>query len=79
MGYFSNGTEGEYYRSAYCENCIHDINNDCPIWNLHLLWNYEAVGTNKDEDKELALEMFIPRSKNGLNNEQCKMFIKKED
>lgn len=71
MGYFSNGTEGMDYQARYCERCAHDVNNDCPILMLHLLWNYEAC---KDKEKDMALNSFIPRSKNGAGNEQCKMF-----
>ena len=71
MGYFSNGTEGMGYEEAYCYKCLHQ--QDCPIWALHLLWNYEQF---KDETKATALEMLIPRK--GISNEQCTMFVDKE-
>ena len=73
MGYFPNGTEILDYQAQYCERCINDVNGDCPVLLLHLLWNYDAVGKDKDETKEAALNTFIPRGE--LSNEQCKMFV----
>lgn len=75
MAYFPNGTAGADYQARYCERCVHDVNGDCPILFLHLLWNYDAVGAGKDETKETALNAFIPRSEGKLDNEQCRMFI----
>jgi hypothetical protein len=67
MGYFSNGTEGEMYYETYCANCIHngDEENDpyCPVWAAN--------------DKSSILHILIPRSKDGLDNEQCTMFLRK--
>lgn len=79
MGYFSNGTQGAIYERMYCEGCVHHDQYDpdnrecCPIWLLHLMWNYDAVGDNKDTTKETALEMFIPRETEGIWNAPCKM------
>jgi hypothetical protein len=77
MGYFSNSTEGMLYEERYCANgCVH-YNPDaehptgCPVWWLHWLWNYDAAGQNKDETKEIALQLFIPRA--GIGNEECNM------
>lgn len=83
MGYFPNGTSGLDYESRYCEHCVHngmDENGEfpdggCPILLLHLMWNYDQCD---DDDKKLALDVFIPRSEDGLSNEQCKMFLNKE-
>jgi len=69
MGYFSNGTEGMCYQESFCNRCVHDKDNDCPVWNLHLLWNSEQ---HDDKHKRLALDLLIPRK--GIENEQCKMF-----
>jgi len=44
MAYFSNGTEGMDYVDQWCSNCIHDKNDDCPIWNAHLMFAYGAEG-----------------------------------
>ena len=73
MGYFSNGTEGMMYQEAYCNRCVHDRNDDCPIWSLHLLWNAEQ---HDDKGKKMALDMFIPQK--GIENGQCVMFRPKQ-
>jgi len=72
MGYFSNGTEGMCYEEDYCSRCIHN-NKDgpyCPVWTLHMLHNYDEC--NKPDS---FLHMLIPRSNDGLVNEQCRMFV----
>ena len=68
MGYFSNGTEGMDYQAKYCERCLHDANQDCPIWLAHLLHNYKECN-----NPESILHMLIPRE--GIENGQCKMFV----
>lgn len=70
MGYFSNGSEGECYREEYCDQCIHDINNSCPVWNAHLARNYKDCN-----DDASILHMLIPRTEGGLANGQCRMFL----
>ena len=70
MGYFSNGTEGETYRAEWCERCVHGKNLDCPIWAAHLNFNYAEC--NKPDS---ILHMLIPRTKDGLGNEQCRLFL----
>lgn len=72
MGYFSNGSEGQDYWEAMCSRCVHDTNNDCPIWGLHLALNYTEC--NKPDS---ILNQFIPRDAEG-NNGDCKMFIEKK-
>jgi hypothetical protein len=74
MGYFSNGTEGESYYEEYCARCIHDDEDrgiHCPIWNLHLLHNYDEC--NK---KDSFLHDLIPRNKGGWND-RCTMFVER--
>ncbi len=68
MGYFSNGTEGMMYEEEWCSKCLH--HDDCIIWTAHLARNYQECN-NKDS----ILHMLIPRSKNGIGNEKCRMFI----
>lgn len=71
MGYFPNGTAGEMYTDRYCSRCIHDTAEDgCPVMMAHMLFNYDEC--NKPES---ILHMLIPRSKDRLNNERCKMFV----
>jgi hypothetical protein len=72
MGYFSNGTEGMDYQERYCSRCVHDKNEDCPVWAAHLLYNYQEC--NKPES---ILHMLIPRTDNGLGNSACSLFIEK--
>lgn len=67
MGYFSNGTEGEEYGQMYCDHCVH--NDACPVWGLHFEHNY-----TKDATVRSILDYLIPRSTDGLGNEQCGMY-----
>ena len=81
MGYFSNGSEGEGYIAEYCMRCIHGSDDEgecygCPVIQLHMAWNYDAVGKNADKTKQAALEAFIPRD--GITNLQCTMFVPKK-
>jgi hypothetical protein len=81
MGYFSNGCEGSDYEERYCSRCIHrpdyDKLIDCPILTLHSMWNYDAVGKNADAVKKTVLDTFIPQTADGLENEQCRMFVER--
>ena len=73
MAYFSNGTEGEYYQEKYCDRCVHDDTEaGCPVWALHMEWNFDAVGKDKDETKAQALDTLWPRD--GVHNGECRMF-----
>lgn len=73
MGYFSNGTEGMVYEERFCSRCVHrdgkDGQSGCALWLAHTLHNYEEC--NK---KDSILHLLIPRSKDGLRNEECEMF-----
>ena len=70
MGYFSNGTEGRDYEAKYCDRCVHQ-DTGCPVWLAHLLYNYKEC-TN--DTHVSVLELLIPRSPDGLGNDQCKVF-----
>lgn len=72
MGYFSNGSEGMDYYDEYCARCVHDKNESCPIWNAHLVHNYQEC--NKPDS---ILHMLIPRTENGCGNGACLLFIEK--
>lgn len=71
MAYFANGTEGETYEHNVCSRCAHygDETKMCPVWELHLLFNYDQ---NKDEQLTLVLDTLIPRK--GIHNDLCSMF-----
>lgn len=71
MAYFSNGTEGESYEHNVCSRCIHygDETKMCPVWELHLLYNY---GQTDDKHVELFLNTLIPRR--GVYNDLCSMW-----
>ena len=69
MGYFSNGTEGDFYQEEYCEKCEHG-NGECPVWLLHLTYSYKLCNT-----PDSFLDELIPRSREGCYNEKCKMFV----
>lgn len=83
MGYFPNGTSGMDYMERYCFRCSNwrdsgdGRGEGCPIMDLHLLWNYDAVGEDKDKTKELALNMFIKRDDKNCCNHRCAMFREK--
>ena len=78
MGYFSNGTEGDMYEEKYCNHCINmDQEKGCPVLNLHLLWNYEQFGKDKEsKTKKFALDWFILKQKDGPFSDICSMFKK---
>ena len=73
MGYFSNGSEGEYYESEYCSKCVHypgsEDDGGCAVLIAHMIYNYDECN-NKDS----ILHILIPRDTKG-NNEKCQMFI----
>lgn len=71
MGYFSNGTEGAMYEEQYCARCVHNTDGPgCAVLAAHMLFNYQDCN-NPDS----ILHMLIPRTKGGLGNDQCRMFI----
>lgn len=67
MAYFSNGSEGREYQARYCDRCHHDRNSDCYIWALHLI----HLG---EDDMAYVLDALIPRSADGIGNEECRAF-----
>jgi hypothetical protein len=83
MGYFSNGTEGEFYEEHYCRCCANygpEEGPTCPVWMAHLMFAYEEC--NSDSNAAAILEMLIPRgeylAEDGImtpTNEQCTMFV----
>lgn len=76
MAYFPNGTSGDWYEQEYCSRCVHgkwlhDATGDvpmCAVMTAHLIHNYDEC--NKPGS---ILHILIPR--NGIDNEQCKMFL----
>jgi len=86
MGYFSNACEGSEYEERWCRRCKHGETYEgqsCPVLQLHFVWNYAQFdrrglearpGTKAAQIRE-GLSIFIPRSDDGLDNEQCKMFL----
>ena len=90
MGYFSNGAEGDFYRDGYCFRCVNWRDNGygegCPIMDLHMLWNSDAVGKEADKTKAEALDHFIARGEikasDGIAlpiNKQCVMYLAAKD
>lgn len=77
MGYFSNGTEGMMYEEEYCFQCIHNNEEEqCQVWYLHEVFNYDAVGKNADKNIKKILNALIPRKENGVNGE-CSMYLER--
>lgn len=75
MGYFSNGTEGDFYEDKYCSRCVHrngqDGSSGCHVMLSHIIHAYKMCGS--EEAGEDILNMLIPLGKDGFN-EQCSMF-----
>lgn len=68
MGYFANGTEGEWYEQFICGRCIHGLDEQgCAVWGIQFLFN----GTD-DPNVESILNELIPRS--GVSNRLCAMW-----
>ncbi len=76
MGYFPNGTAGMDYEARYCSKCIHEQPDKvcCAVMLAHLLHNYDEC--NKPES---ILHLLIPKTDDGLGNEECAMFVRKND
>lgn len=74
MGYFPNGTSGMLYQEEWCVRCVHDVNEDCPVWAAHLM--YSSRDCN---DPASILHMLIPIAEDGLSNERCLMFAEDRD
>jgi len=82
MAYFPNGTSGMDYEERYCANCVHGSEDGpyCPIWELHVLHNYEQCGKGRTAQAwKTVLSTLIPETKDGLGAEQCSMFLAKAD
>lgn len=76
MGYFSSGTEGAEFEYRYCARCIHGGEQACPIWDLHLVWNYEQCRDGEvAETKAMALDTLIDRGADGLTN-RCRFYVR---
>lgn len=71
MAYFSNGTEGVMYEEEFCVRCIHWNDGMCPVLIAHSLYNYRDCN-----DEGSILHILIPRSKDRLSNEECRMFYR---
>lgn len=73
MGYFPNGTAGMMYEEQFCDRCVHQGPPEgpgCAVMLVHELYNYKECN-NPDS----ILHILIPRSKDKLSNEQCRMFL----
>lgn len=72
MAYFSSGSEGMDAREL-CLTCVHDGDHEtspgCPVWGLHLDWNYEACD---DKTKRHALNTLWP------DGGDCAMFVRQD-
>ncbi len=76
MAYFSNGTEGEDWQSKNCENCWHDRNEDCPVFLIHLEYNYKQnEKTDKGKTIKKILNELVPNIKKGLFAGPCSMKV----
>lgn len=77
MGYFPNGTSGDYYEAEFCNKCIHqaqgDDDPDCMVMMAHMLYAYQLCN-EKDHPGKHILDLLIPISKDGVGNDKCAMF-----
>jgi hypothetical protein len=75
MAYFSNGSEGSSYQERYCTRCVHDLQQDCPVWGLHLAFNYDQIKDGKRTGTvHDFLSSLIPDTEDGLHQDECRMF-----
>ncbi len=77
IGYFANGEEGRAFQNEFCHNCIHDIEENCPLFAVHLVYNYEQQDKGNEMTKN-ALEMLVERTDKWPGN-KCLMFVQKPD
>jgi hypothetical protein len=88
VGYFSNGSEGDWYENKYCAKCANFIDEgmgqNCPILELHAIYNYDQHDKTKDTiefewstNLRTIVGLFIPRVKIGdiTGNGMCKMYL----
>lgn len=69
MAYFPNGTSGEILREQYCDRCKWDKDQSCPIWNAHMIHNYDECNNDKS-----ILHMLIKHTADGLCADECYFF-----
>lgn len=73
MGYFSNGCEGLSYEARWCDRCIHQPDG-CAVMEAHSEHNYDECNNPRS-----ILHLLIPRTVDKLGNEQCRMFIERQE
>ena len=62
--------------SRYCNRCVHGVKAGfCPIFSLHMDWNYDAAGANADATKRHALDTLWPRDGVPQDNGECALFF----
>lgn len=77
MAYFSNGTEGDIYREAFCARCIHDREDKmCPVWEIHFDFAYELCNAYGTPGKHM-LDRLIPMDGRHYPA-QCAMFYPRD-
>ena len=70
MAYWSNASEGFDYEERYCSRCVHNREeNPCAVLVAHMIHNYDEAN-----NKGSILHILIPRTENGLANDECRMF-----
>lgn len=78
MAYFPNGTSGACFEARWCCDCANEGDpengNGCAIWDVHLLFNYEA---RDSEVSKGILDTLIADV--GMENEDgtcpCRLFV----
>lgn len=76
MGYFSNGSEGDYFESLYCSKCVHENGPDgksgCAVMLAHILHAYSECDSKSPAEEILTI--LIPRDEENCTNAKCTMF-----
>ena len=77
--YFSNSDMGEAFQEKQCYRCKHwrlrnkdDEYPNCPIWDIHIIYNYDQMDKDKKDLRE-AMNILIDEDK-----WECSMFEEKE-
>jgi hypothetical protein len=68
VAYFPNGTAGIDFQQQWCMRCIHDVDENCPVWGAHLMYSYELCNRKQDPGK-VILDMLIP------DGGECALFV----
>jgi hypothetical protein len=71
MGYFPNGSAGDFFEGEWCSRCVHrgPDGTGCPVMLAHTLFSYELCN-EKEHPGKVILDILIPH-----DTSTCEMFV----